>query len=202
MIEAYPLQWPLGYNRTQNNHKKHAPFQTSFAKARDGVIDELRRMGAKDIIISTNVPLKKDGNPYAVPFGSLNITDDTGIAVYFTFNKEQKVLCCDVWITLDDNMQSINKTVEALRGIDRWKCSDILNQTFTGFKALPEKIYINGHTWFEILGVEQTAGVDVIKEAYRKKVKHFHPDVGGSIEQFDVITKAYQQGLLFLNNPV
>lgn len=194
MIEAYPLQWPVGYKRTPDNQKKHAPFQTSFAKARDGVINELKRMGAKDIIISTNVPLKRDGLPYAVPFGnSKSITDDTGIAVYFGFNKEQKVLCCDAWESLDDNMQSINKTVEALRGIDRWGCSDILNQTFTGFKALPEQT--SGKPWYEVLEVSNDAGEATIKEAYRKKAFQHHPDRGGNSNMFYAIQQAYQQAL-------
>ena len=203
MIEAYPLQWPLGYKRTPAGDKKHAAFQTSFAKARDEIIFHLKKMRGSDIIISSNVPLKRDGTPYSVPFGQYkNITDDTGIAVYFIFNKEQKVICCDAYLSLDDNMQAINRTVEALRGIDRWKCSDIINQTFTGFKALPEKISVNGHAWFEILEVKQTADANEIKEAFRKKAMQYHPDRGGNIEMFDSIQKAYQQGLSLLNKAV
>lgn len=191
MIEAYPLQWPIGYKRAAN--KTHAQFKTAFAKARDGIIYELKRMGATDIIISTNVPLKRDGLPYAVPFGSKNVTDDTGIAVYFTFNKQQKVICCDAYHTLDDNMQAINKAVEALRGIDRWKCSDIINQTFTGFKAIPENV--ETETWYQILGVNKMANTVQIKEAYFKKAKETHPDSGGNTESFNKVRRAYEQAM-------
>ena len=191
MIEAYPLQWPVGYKREKN--KKHAAFNTSFSKARDGIIKELTMMKAANIIISSNVPLKKDGLPYAVPFGKLNVTNDTGIAVYFTFNKEQKVICCDAYLTLDDNMQAINKTVEALRGIDRWKCSDIINQTFTGFKALPEKS--SSETWYNILGISYNSTRDQIKDAYYKKSAIYHPDKGGNTDMFTKISDAYKQGL-------
>ena len=37
--EAYPLQWPTDYPRTQK--RKTAPFKTSFAQARDGIVAEL-----------------------------------------------------------------------------------------------------------------------------------------------------------------
>lgn len=195
MIEAYPLQWPLGYKRTPATHKKDAPFQTAFAKARDGIIYELTKMYAKDIVISSNVPVKKDGLPYAVPFGQWkNITDDTGIAVYFNFNKEQKVICCDAYLSLDDNMQAINKTVEALRGIDRWQCSDIINQTFTGFKAIPEKT--GGKAWWDVLQCKPDASEDVIRQQYKRLAKDYHPDINnGNSEKFIDLQTAYQQAL-------
>jgi hypothetical protein len=194
MVEAFPLCWPVGYKRTLNSQKKHAPFKTSFANARDGVIRELKLMGATGIIISSNVPLKRDGLPYAVPFGnSKSITDDTGIAVYFTFNNEQKVLCCDAFICLDDNMQAINKTVEALRGIDRWGCSDILNQTFTGFKALSDTTMRESEVW-QILGLHiKPAGIETLHAAYRSMAKKLHPDAGGTAEAFHRLQQAYEQ---------
>ena len=193
MIEAYPLQWPVNYKRTAPADKTHAPFKTAFAKARDEIINQLPKMGATNIIISSNVPLKRDGLPYAVPFGnSKSVTDDPGIAVYFNFNNEQKVICCDAYHSLDDNMQAINKTIEALRGIDRWGCSDIINQTFTGFKALEEKVSRN---WWEVLQIAKTATADEIKRAYYKRAKETHPDSGGSAADFDQVKRAYDEAI-------
>lgn len=54
MIEAYPLSWPQGYPRSAR--REHSRFQTSMANARDGLLEELRLMGARQIIISTNIP--------------------------------------------------------------------------------------------------------------------------------------------------
>ncbi len=195
MIEAYPLCWPLGYERTPKAEKKHAPFKTSFASARDQAIRELEMMGADNIIISTNIPLRKDGLPYSVPFGSVTITDDTGIAVYFDFIEETKVLCCDAWLTLDDNMQAITKTIEALRGIDRWKVSDMLNRTFTGFKAIAEKSEVNKRPWWEVLWCPQGAGPEIIKFKYRELAKKLHPDAGGTAQAFQELQEAYEQAL-------
>ena len=71
MIEAYPLRWPIGYKRTPYNEKTYAQFQTAFAKARDGAIYQLKKVGASDIIISTNTPVKKIDFRMLILLGSL-----------------------------------------------------------------------------------------------------------------------------------
>lgn len=199
--EAYPLYWPVGYNRTPNSHKTNAPFQTAFAQARDAAINELKKMGAKNIIISSNVPLRKDGIPYAVPFGeSQRVTADTGIAVYFDWNNDTKVLCCDAYVHLDDNMQAIRKTLEALRGIDRWKASDILSRVFAGFAALPAATIVPYKDIWKILDLEgMPANVQVVHDQYRIKAKQCHPDTGGTAEDFTELQNAYKQALSQFN---
>lgn len=199
MIEAYPLHWPLGYKRTPSNQKKHAAFQTAFAKARDAAIDELKKMGAKNVIVSTNIPLRKDGLPYAVPFGTISrVTDDTGIAVYFSYSGETRVLCCDAFLSLDDNMQAIRKTIEALRGIERWQVSEMLNRTFTGFKALPESTEAEKNIWDVLELRVKPDNVEKVKDAYRKLAQTKHPDKPtGSHEDFTELQNAYNRALKF-----
>ncbi len=200
MIEAYPLCWPVGYKRTSAFLKKHAPFQTNFAKARDGAIDELKKMGAKNVIISTNVPLRRDGLPYAVPFGNAKgVTDDTGVAVYFDYDDDTKVLCCDAFHTLDDNMQAINKTIEALRGIDRWQVSDMLSRVFTGFKAIPEMTSASIDVWNELGLNEKPDNSVIVHQAYKQQAKIKHPDKGGSPEAWERLQLAYKLALQFFN---
>lgn len=63
MIEAHPLQWPTGWERT--THPKPSRFECTFAKARNGIMDEIRLMQGRNPIISTNIELKRDGLPYA-----------------------------------------------------------------------------------------------------------------------------------------
>lgn len=186
-MQAYPLQWPVGYKRTDPQHRKHAQFKTSFASARDCTIAELKRMGCKLIIISSNIPLKKDGLPYAVPFGKTNVVDDVGIAVYFDMDGT-KVIACDAYPTLDDNMQAIFKTIEALRGIDRWKCSEIISRSFTGFTALPETV---GEDPYRVLGINRGASKTDIKRAYTKKLFEVHPDHGGNESDFIKVKEAF-----------
>jgi len=184
--EAYPLQWPTGYPRTERPIS--AQFNTSFAAARDAALREVRLLGAKNAVISSNVPLRRDGLPYA----NTQKLNDNGVALYFYYNDKQLVLACDKWNAPADNMQAIRKAVEAIRGLDRWGVSDMLNRAFTGFTALP-----NAATkeWFQILGVSKSATKSEITTAYKMLAHIMHPDKGGSSESFQELNDAYQQGL-------
>ncbi len=44
---------------------------------------------------------------------------------------------------------------------------------------------------YKILGIKNTASLEQIKKAYRKKVKKHHPDIGGNPELFRQIQEAY-----------
>jgi len=46
--------------------------------------------------------------------------------------------------------------------------------------------------FYEILEVPEDASQDEIKNAYKKKVKEYHPDHGGSSEKFIEIVEAYE----------
>lgn len=189
LIEAYPLQWPAGYPRTANPTKNWKFKSPAFGKCRDEVILELRRLGATNVIISSNAPLRSDGLPYA-DFQRRNIKD-RGVAVYFKLDGQQKVLCCDKWDNWEDNLRAISLTIEAIRGMDRWGVSDMLNQVFTGFKALPENTATNAKPWWEVLGVKSNASAEEIKSAYRGLAKTHHPDVGGDPDRWHEISAAY-----------
>lgn len=57
MTLGYPLQWPEGWPRTKRPVR--ARFKTSFARARDGLIHEIKLHGGRNIVISTNIPIRK-----------------------------------------------------------------------------------------------------------------------------------------------
>jgi hypothetical protein len=64
MKEAYPLSWPDGWKRVARRSRSR--FEVSgFGKARDFLLAEIRRMGGTGVILSTNIPLRNDGLPYA-----------------------------------------------------------------------------------------------------------------------------------------
>lgn len=46
--------------------------------------------------------------------------------------------------------------------------------------------------YYNILEVSRTASLDEIKQAYKKKVKQHHPDIGGDPEKFKQINEAYE----------
>lgn len=186
---AYPLFWPLGRprakSRVTNNH-----FKASFALARDHCMTEIRRLKGSELIISTNVPLKVDGTPYAVDWGKR--IPDPGVAVYFKRNGKELCFACDCWGHVQDNMHAIALTIAALRGIARWGTGDMMEAAFRGFAALPERA---GSNWWDTLGVPVNAARDQVREAYRLLAKKHHPDNAsgtGDAELFRRVQSAYE----------
>lgn len=102
---------------------------------------------------------------------------------------------CDRWRTIAENVQAIAKTIEALRGIERWGAKHMVKAAFRGFAALPEKA--SSRTCWQVLGLlsgsQQTR--DHIETAYRAKAKECHPDAGGTHEQMAELNEARQQAL-------
>ena len=145
----------------------------------------MRLFGGTNLIISTDLKLRLDGLPYS----NQKQPDDQGVAVYFTFQKEQKVIACDSFDKIGCNLWAIGKTIEAMRGIDRWGCSEIITKAFTGFTALPEKTQ---NEWWQVLEVDPTATNEEIKNAFRRLAKKYHPDVAGNDTHFKKIKEAYE----------
>jgi hypothetical protein len=181
-VEAYPLTWPMGRERTLDHFRKDSIFSGSFDRIRRGLCDELDRLGARRVIISTNLPLRADG----MPRGGVQAPADPGVAVYFTWKDRDMCISCDKYNRIWENMRAIQKTIEALRGIERWGTADMMERTFHGFTALPEKAGQHWREYFEI-----PDGVPVTKEhiekAFRSYAHIYHPDRGGTIEEFETL---------------
>lgn len=136
-IDAYPLQWPVGYKRTPPDKRTRAPFKQTPDKAQKFLRQEIERMKATDLIISSNVPVRKDGFLYSDQMSAE--IDDPGTAIYFKYQGRDVAMCCDRYVRVMDNIYALGKGIEALRGMERWGVSEFLQRAFTGFKALPEK---------------------------------------------------------------
>lgn len=175
MIEAYPLCWPPEYPRSKT--MKYSRFKTTPGQALYYVKSEIKRIVGTNPVISTDVPLKKDGDLRADLTHTLN---DHGVAVYFTRNNQQVCLCCDSYVKVWDNLYAVGRTIEALRQIDRDGVSDFLNRTFTGFKAIEERSSFNQKSIWEILGLDSDpASEEVIELAYKQKAKRLHIRICG-----------------------
>lgn len=155
--------------------KTNGQFKTHFAVARDACIDEIRRLGGADVIISTNVPLKRDGMPKAVEWGKTSY-GHPGVAVYFKRKGKEMCFACDAWNHVQDNMHAVSLTIAALRGIARWGTGDMMEAAFTGFAALPAPGQSGGENPWQVLGVAINATEGQLLERYRTLVKKFHPD--------------------------
>lgn len=195
MALAYPLRWPEGYPRRKPFQREHARFKIeSFARARDQVLSELRLLGARYVVLSTNVPVyERKGNGYdepeLVPYANLREPDDPGVAVYFDLDKEQRVIPCDRWHRTKDNMLAVARTVEAMRGIDRWGTGEMMKRAFSAFAALPPP----ASAWRDVFGLHSVGTtLEQVKQVYRDMAFRAHPDRGGSQEAMATLNVALQ----------
>lgn len=194
MTESYPLKWPLGRERTSSWQRKPAPFKTTPGRARDELLAELKRMGATNVVISSNVETYTRGGQTIMYANQTASKEDPGVAIYFTWKGDQYSLACDKWNNVTDNLQALNKTVDAIRGVERWGTGEMMKAAFAGFKELPE-MNIKVETWWETLGIYPLAKENEIREAYRRKVMIVHPDKGGTTDLFNKVKNAYELGL-------
>lgn len=189
VVTAYPLQWPAGRKRatwrqTARFGSKHG---MTLGRARDEVFKQIKLLGGRLPILSSNLQLRNDGLPYA----SQRQPDDPGVAVYFTYKGKQHCFASDCWNKVEDNVLGIAKTIDALRGIERWGTGDMLERAFVGFQALP---HMEAEQWFQVLGVSSRASRDEIDTAYRSLAMKHHPDRGGDSAQMARINAARDQG--------
>jgi hypothetical protein len=189
-ITACPLAWPLGWRRTEPGKAKRSKYEVTFEKAYEDLLAALRRMGASGVVVSTNIPLRRDGAPYMS-----NVAEpmDRGVAVYWTEAKTRapRVMACDAWLTVRENVRGIGLTLEALRAIERSGATELLERAYTGFTALPTTAQRH---WSDVLNVSREATLEDIDAAYKTAVKLVtHPDRGGNHEAWVAINCARDQ---------
>lgn len=189
-IEAFPLQWPMGFERSPI--KRSSQFKCTIAEARDGVLNQIRLLKGSNIVISSSIPLKKDGQMQGT---ARPVDGDHGVAVYFTWKNDQYVLACDTYQWIWENLRGVEHTIDSIRRIERHGASDLLKRAFSGFKAIGTGPGIKKRDWWEVLGVSPIAHAEVVKLKYRELAKIYHPDVErtGDSEMFKEIQQAYEQ---------
>jgi len=147
-------------------------------------------MGGTKIVVSTNLPLFRDGYPMT----SAMEPKDPGVAVYFTLNGKSMAFACDRFLYVYENMAAIAKTIQALRGIERWGASDMMERAFTGFKALADG---PSEDWRAVLGFDlhEVVTKKMIESHYRELVKQHHPDMGGHRDDFERVMRAREAAI-------
>jgi hypothetical protein len=201
MTEAtsYPLAWPHGWPRNRTRSK--ARFSSGGGKSvtiSDGLNrlnGELRRLGVPDwnVIISSNLVLGQRGMPLA----NQAEPKDPGVAVYFKLRKQDRVLACDRWYRVAENLAAIAAHIDAIRRVDRYGVGT-LDQAFAGYDALPPPGAANRPPWRKVLGIaeDENTSAEAINAAYRDLARKFHPDVpGGSHEAMAQLNEARDAAL-------
>ena len=183
--ERNPLSWPPGWPRTRSP-RRSAFGEHAFGHVRDELYHELRLLGATSVLLSSDVPLRLDGIPYA----SAGEPKDHGAAVYFRIKGEPRVLACDKWDRIADNLHALALHVSSIRGQLRWGVGT-LEQAFGGYRALqamePPK------QWWEVLGVAASTPTVDVEAARLRKLERCHPDKGGRTSDAININVAYDE---------
>jgi hypothetical protein len=152
---------------------------------------ELSRMGVGDwnVIVSTNVELRRDGLPYS----NRRRPDDPGAAVYFRLDGEPHVLACDRWLTPEENVHALCKHIGALRGQDRWGVGS-MKQAFAGYKQLPQAASVTSQDWWQVFELPQssTEGEVRAERGARVKVAHMAGD-GLQVARLQDAWKAFKK---------
>lgn len=205
-VTAYPLCWPVGRPRTPAAARLDAAFgevsrsrtsdggqytrfvQLSVAGSLDRLMPELERLGASDVIVSTNVPTTSDDLPYA--HGRAR-GGDPGVAVYFrTARGQPHCISCDKWRTVADNLAAIASHVRAVRGMLRWGAADVAT-AFAGFRMIDAR-----PPWWRVLGLgAPTMDEATIRETFRALAQQHHPDKGGTHARMAEISAARDEGI-------
>lgn len=215
MIAAYPLSWPVGWQRTPADGRIRARFSKgerqlsstpgggSWMRRRDltigdgtkRVLDALRILGVQegDAIISTNLVVRLDG----LPRSGQAAPQDPGVAVYWerAGDGQTKCMAIDLYDRVSDNLAAVAATLEAMRAIERHGGAQILDRAFTGFTALPAPGQTMVRGWREVLELpNEHVDLEVALAQYRRLASAAHPDKpGGSHAAMSLLNAAWAQ---------
>jgi hypothetical protein len=197
-ITSFPLRWPDDWKRT-TNRKRHAAYKASFVDAYDDVVKELRLFGAIGVVISTDVPLNRNGRPYAD-----GDSTDPGVAIYFTRKHQPYVMACDLYDRVRWNMRALGLAIAGLRAVERSGASHILDRAVAGFAQLPSGgpavAAPAKRPWREVMNLEGFQGPPFVLKAgmeaqYKQLARTRHPDAGGSTEAMAELNAAREEAL-------
>jgi hypothetical protein len=196
MANAYPLQWPEGWPRTQ--YRRSSAYKISIDKAVDELMQSLTKLGAQkgSMVLSSNVPPR---NALGTPRNDGQTVNDPGVAVYWTTKAHgERVMACDRWSSVRENVRAIGLAVDGLRSIERAGATQILDRAYSAFGALPAAANVPvERPWWEVLALPkealQFATLAMVEAQYRELATKAHPDRGGSDAAMAGLNRAREQ---------
>lgn len=201
MTQTYPLRWPDGWKRTPHAKRdRGAKFKVggyngalpTFASGRKKLLEELRMLGARSVVISSDVRLRLDGSIHAQERADRFDMENPGIAIYFILNNRATVMAQDAFDSPGCNLRSLSLAIEAMRALGRHGGGTMMGRAFDGFAALPPPEGSKpSKPWWEVLrySADPTApdreflSTREVEARWRALSLKAHPDQGGSHEQ-------------------
>ncbi len=141
---------------------------------------------------------------------SLRIDQDVmggGVKVIFDRAGKRYVRECTRWENSIDNLRAIGLQIDYLYraleiyGVDMSETSfdEEFNSVFAGFLATPDDTALllgdGRDPWWKVLGVQENATREDIRNAFRSLSRVHHPDVGGKEEDFKRLNDAFKEGM-------
>ena len=192
--DAYPRQWPLGWERTIAHQRTSSRYSVSPGKAQSTLIRSVRHLGAQGIIMSSNHPVGARGR--AVMSGPFT-DNDPGVAIHWARAGKQEVMACDRWRHPWENMRAIYHAVEGLRTMERAGASQIMERAFQAFQ-LPSSNRPK-QRWRDFFGCGEifTPTEEYLKRMARDMRREWHPDNKdtGDEERFKQVDEALREAL-------
>lgn len=187
---AHPLSWPMGKPRTPHHRRRRASFKRngsylSIAAGADRVEAEVKRLGGRYLLISSDLLVRLDGRPRS----GQPLPADPGVCVYFQIGADPYAMACDQYTTPADNLAAIAAHIEATRAITRYGVATAA-ETLQAFLALPDPKASVVRQWWEVLGVDPRPAPSEVDAAYRKLAAERHPDRGGTDQQMAELNAA------------
>jgi hypothetical protein len=190
---GYPLQWPVQYKRTRPEDRVYGMFKQTPDTARKKLLNELDHFGCNEIVISSNVPLRSDGqmrSDYAARQNRMD--EDPGVAVYFRRQGKNLVIPCDKFNAVWKNVYALALAIESFRRIERYDIPGFIDNAFSGFNKLLAPAYQD--PWI-ILGVSPGCTEKDIDQAFKARASIVNPDLSdtGTTHQYQDLLWARQE---------
>lgn len=174
-ITSFPLCWPLDVPFTEKRIRLNiSRYQKlNMTQAKKFILKQFKNIPGPtmSIVVSTNVPVDNDGW-----YHHDNASDayDKGAAVWWYQNKRLKVMYCDKYNRIEDNMYAIAKGLEAIIKCKRWINEKYLPDMFETFNY-------NGAFkphWRHVFDNYQGNDIQTVKALYEQKLsEHGSKDI-------------------------
>lgn len=182
-------QWPSHIQeRTAPGDRERGPYEVTEDKTFEQLEHTLmNRMQAQHVKFVTDKQHKGNGRPYA----RHSDPPDPGVIVFWEMDGTQHAMACDAYTKVRDNARAILLCLQdKLRVQNRPAATG--SAEFEGYRALPpggdatpqappqrSQQDMTRQEAADLLGVSPDAEREIIKMAYRTKMKDAHPDRSG-----------------------